>query len=123
MASTSRTLVPAGTTVSDNSHQFNVKPAAEGSPTAIAFVLNITAGNGSVTLQIYGLTASQYQYPLLTTSAASIGTPPAAVAYRIERGITAVANVAVADVLPPEILVNCVVSGTVTYGVDIVIGA
>lgn len=87
--------------------------------TKLVVVVNITAGSGSVTVAINGSTSSAYSYNLLTSTAL---TGVAATALRIFPDATGVANLVAKDVVPRNVSVTATVSGTITYGIDYVLG-
>jgi hypothetical protein len=86
----------------------------------IAVVLNVSAvAGGSVTLTINGITPSGYVYPLLNALAV---TAVSVTPYRIGPSFTPSPNAVADDLVPPLIQVVATVTGTITYGVDLVSG-
>lgn len=87
---------------------------------SLVVILNVSAITaGTATVTIDALTSSNYVYNLLTGIAVSgTGTTP----YRIFPGAAVSANTTQNDVVPRTVRVTVTVTGTVTYGVDYVLG-
>lgn len=86
----------------------------------LTLVVNVSAvSGGSITVAINGTTASSYQYPLLTSVALNT---VAVTPLRIFPAATVAANTASNDVLPRNVQVTVTVTGSITYGVDYVLG-
>jgi hypothetical protein len=86
----------------------------------VAVVLNVSAvAGGSVQVTINGVTPSGYVYPLLNGIAVgTTGVTP----YRIGPSFTPSPNAVADDLVPPVLQLVATVSGTITYGLDLVSG-
>lgn len=83
-------------------------------------VLNVSAvTGGKITLALNGITSSSYSYAILTPSEVStaVTTP-----YRIGPGLTPSAGAVANDILPRTLQVIATVTGTITYGIDFILG-
>ena len=112
-------LVPAGTVAS-----ITKDVITDASMEAqLVLDINITAvtGGETLTVQINGKNADGTTYPILTSTALAV---VATTTLRVGIGFTAVANLTANDMLPSDMQVVCTIAGTgtITYGVDLVIG-
>lgn len=87
--------------------------------TKLVVVVNVTSGAGSVQITISGKTSSNYTY-LILQSTALVGV--AATELRVFPGATPTTNLVANDMIPPTLNVTATVIGTITYGVDYVLG-
>lgn len=83
------------------------------------FLVNISAGAGTVTVAVNETSVSGYSTNILT-STALIGTGTTAL--RIFPGATAATNLVANDMIPRNISVTATVVGTITYGIDVNLG-
>lgn len=96
------------------------QPITNYNGSSLAIVLNVSAvSTGTVTVTIDGTTASGYQYNILTGAAVST---TGVVVYRAAPALTAAANAVAQDIVPRNIRVSTAVTGTITYGVDYILG-
>lgn len=89
--------------------------------TRLVLVLNTATASGGNTVQITvnGITQQNFVYPLLVGIAvATIAVTP----YRVGPALTPSANAVANDVLPRTIQVVVTVVGTVSYGIDYMLG-
>jgi hypothetical protein len=109
-------LIPPGTTATKSANVFT-DVSFEAS---LSIVIDVTAfTSGTLTVSLQGKTSSGTLYPILTSAAlAATGVT----VLRVAQGLTAVSNLTANDMLPNEMVVTCTVSGTLTYGIDVVIG-
>lgn len=89
----------------------------------LVLVVDITAvtGGDTLTVQVNGKDKEGVVYPILTSAALAA---VAVTTLRVGTGFTAVTNLSANDMLPSDVQVVCTVAGTgtIAYGVDIVIG-
>lgn len=108
-------VVAAGTVATQSAVTLTMPPSAD----ALTVVINVSAvTGGTVTVTVSGLSASGYTWTILASTA--IGTTGTAV-LKIGRGLTAVANATANDMVPVQVQVTPVVSGTITYGIDYIV--
>lgn len=104
-------VITKGTTVDQDDIAINVAGAG------VVLVVDITAGAGSLVVTINGVTSSGYRYPLLVSESLSgVSTTP----LRIFPGATPSENAVANDLLPSTIEVTVEVTGSVTYGIDMI---
>lgn len=85
----------------------------------LVVVVDISAGAGSLVVTIKGVTSSGYKYPLLVSSSLSgVSTTP----LRIFPDATPSENAVANDYVPTTVEVSVDVTGTITYGVDVIAG-
>lgn len=108
-------IIPAGTTATTTADILtDVSLESQ-----LIVLVKITAGAGTVTVQINGKTSDGETYPILTSTALTgVGVTP----LRVGTGYTPVANLAANDMVPTDVQVVCTVSGTITYGVEVMLG-
>ena len=105
----SDSIITKGTTVSKS----DVLVEVDGNNLVV--VVDITAGDGTLDVTIEGVTSSGYVYPLLESETLTgVSTTP----LRIFPGATPSENAVANVVVPRNVQVSVVVTGTVTYGVD-----
>jgi hypothetical protein len=111
---TTGAIVAAGATTTQSNVALTTYNAKK-----LIVIVNVTAGAGSVTVTINASTSSSYTYPLLVSSALSgVATTP----LRIFPGATPSANAVANDAVPRNVTVTATVSGSITYGIDYVLG-
>lgn len=108
-------LVAAGTTTGGTFVITNERASR------LVVILNTATASGGNTVQvtINGVTNQSYVYPIL------VGIAVAAVAvtpYRVGPALTPSANAVSNDVVPRTIQIAVTVAGTVSYGIDYVLG-
>ncbi len=89
--------------------------------TKLVVLVNITAGAGTVTVAIDGVTSAgnNYRYNILTSTALTgVTTTP----LRIFPGSVPSPNAVANDVIPRNIQITSTVVGSITYGIDYVLG-
>ncbi len=108
-------IIPAGTTATTTADVFTDISFE----TQLILLVKIASGSGSVTVQVNGKTSDGETYPILTSTALSgAGITP----LRIGTGFTPVNNLAANDMVPTDVQVVCTVSGTISYGVEVMLG-
>lgn len=112
MSTLTSTIVAPGTTAPVNI------PVTDVLAHAFALVVSVSAfTSGTVTVQVFGQTASGYTYPIITSAAlAATGTT----VLRIGQGLAPVANQSVNDIVPQNLLVTVSGAFVATYGIDAV---
>lgn len=113
-ANTTGVVVAAGATATQTGVTFTTYNAKR-----LMILVNITAGAGTVTVAINGTSVSGYSTNLLTSTAL---TGAGTTALRIFDGATPSANLVANDTVPRTISITATVSGTITYGIDYILG-
>jgi hypothetical protein len=114
IADSEKIVVPAGTTVTKT-----VSFETLGGKSVLLLV-NLSAGAGSLVVQVNGDSAEGYSWGILTSSSLS-GTGTTVL--RISPDLSASANVTAKDIVPPTVQVVATVTGTLTYGIDASLGS
>jgi hypothetical protein len=109
-------VVPPATTTSEDITLTDI------SARELVVVLNTTVASAGNTVQvtINGVSPSGYVYPLLVgTAVAATGATP----YRIGVGLTPSANAVANDMVPRQVQIVATIAGTVSYGIDYILGS
>lgn len=112
-SNTSVVVVAAGTTSTQTAVAVTTYNAR-----SLVLAINITAGAGTLTVAINGVTTSGYTYPILTSTAL---TGIADNTMRVFPGATPATNTAANDALPRSLQITYSVTGSVTYGSDAIL--
>lgn len=111
---TTAAVIAAGATSTQSGITFTTYNAKR-----LMLLVNITAGAGSVTVAVNAVSVSSYTTNLLTSTALTgVGTT----ALRIFDGATPSANLVANDTVPRTVSVTATVSGSITYGIDYILG-
>jgi hypothetical protein len=109
-------IIPAGTVATATADIFTDVSVE---PSLVVLVKVTAVSGGTVTVQINGKTSDGEIYPILTSTAlGAVAVTP----LRVGSGFTPVANLTANDLLPSDMQVVCTVAGTITYGVEVIIG-